>query len=322
MRAIKQLRRGFTLVELLVVIAIIGLLVALLLPAVQSSREAARRGACANNMKQIGLAIAGYQLAKTVYPASNTDELFIWDTGGQLRNHSWASLIMPYVELDALQDAIDFSISAMDAANQAAAATVVPIYRCPSLHGSATSRRIPLPGRQVRHRQLRFHRRDRRRPYLGSGAQAGGRDLSAGRDQADRSHRRAVEDDVHRGKPRGKNAGLDRRADGGQHGAAIDLPTGRPRISLNYTPYYDDGDIVSRVRAVEHASRRGASPVRRRLGAFLAGHDQPRPITWPSVRARAVKSSTMSIRRLFRWVRATACGAPIGADKQFGTARR
>jgi prepilin-type N-terminal cleavage/methylation domain-containing protein len=127
--------RAFTLVELLVVIAIIGLLVAMLLPAVQSSREAARRSSCTNNMKQIGLAIAGYQLAKTVYPPSNSDDVFEWNAGGRLRNHSWASLIMPYVELSPLHDSINFKISSMAPANQPAAGTVVPIYRCPSYAG-------------------------------------------------------------------------------------------------------------------------------------------------------------------------------------------
>src|SRR5207253_1216688 len=87
---------GFTLVELLVVIAIIGVLVSLLLPAVQQSREAARRSSCANNMKQIGLAIVQYQLSKGVYPPSSTDDLFVWDDGGALPNHSWASLITPW----------------------------------------------------------------------------------------------------------------------------------------------------------------------------------------------------------------------------------
>jgi prepilin-type N-terminal cleavage/methylation domain-containing protein len=127
---------AFTLVELLAVIAIIGLLVALLLPAIQSSREAARRTSCANNTKQIGLAIASYQVAQKVFPSSNTDDLFTWDAGGTLRNHSWASLILPYAEETALKNTIDFSLSAMHSANQAAAATIVPMYRCPSYTGA------------------------------------------------------------------------------------------------------------------------------------------------------------------------------------------
>ncbi|HEY2880920.1 MAG TPA: DUF1559 domain-containing protein, partial [Pirellulales bacterium] len=127
--------RGFTLIELLVVIAIIGVLVALLLPAIQSSREAARRTQCANNMKQIGLAIAGFQTARGVYPSSSTDDLFTWDATGALRNHSWASQILQYAEETSLNKLIDYSTSAMLPANQAAAGTLVPMYRCPSYMG-------------------------------------------------------------------------------------------------------------------------------------------------------------------------------------------
>ena len=126
---------AFTLVELLVVIAIIGLMIALLLPAIQGSREAARRTACANNVKQIGLAIAHYQLARTVFPSSNTDDLFTWDSGGALHNHSWGSLILQYAEQTGLNKTIDYTVSAMKPANQSAAATVVAMYRCPSYGG-------------------------------------------------------------------------------------------------------------------------------------------------------------------------------------------
>jgi len=128
---------AFTLVELLVVIAIIGTLVALLLPAVQHAREAARRTSCANNTKQIGLAIAGYQLSKNIYPPSNTDTLLVWDDGGVLRNQSWASVILPYFEEGGLADKVDFTVSSMAATNQPAAAIPLAIYRCPSYTGAA-----------------------------------------------------------------------------------------------------------------------------------------------------------------------------------------
>ena len=129
---------GFTLVELLVVIAVIGILIALLLPAIQSSRKAARRASCANNTRQIGLAIANYQLAKKVFPASNSDWLpgDAQTSGWSYRlNHSWASVILPYAEETSLHKLIDFKKSAYDPANAHAASTVVRMYRCPAYAG-------------------------------------------------------------------------------------------------------------------------------------------------------------------------------------------
>jgi prepilin-type N-terminal cleavage/methylation domain-containing protein len=92
--------RGFTLVELLVVIAIIGILVAMLLPAINAAREAARRSACTNNLKQIGIAVNNYLNAQRRYPAST-------ETYGQIGQYSymtWTIAIMPYLEERAMFD--------------------------------------------------------------------------------------------------------------------------------------------------------------------------------------------------------------------------
>ena len=132
--------RGFTLVELLVVIAIIGLLVALLLPAIQASREAARRSSCSNNLKQIGLALGSYESALKVYPPSRTSEfLSLWSPLRLQNNHSWASIIMPYLEQGNLHESIDYSEPALAIANRQAAATIVKVYRCPSYTGEPYS---------------------------------------------------------------------------------------------------------------------------------------------------------------------------------------
>ncbi|RUL83189.1 DUF1559 domain-containing protein [Tautonia sociabilis] len=99
-------RRGFTLIELLVVIAIIGVLIALLLPAVQSAREAARRAQCTNNLKQIGLALHNYESTHHVYPAA-----FHGGFGRVYANFTGFHSLLPYVEQQALFDAFNYNQS-------------------------------------------------------------------------------------------------------------------------------------------------------------------------------------------------------------------
>jgi prepilin-type N-terminal cleavage/methylation domain-containing protein/prepilin-type processing-associated H-X9-DG protein len=132
-------RAGFTLIELLVVIAIIGVLIALLLPAVQAAREAARRSQCTNNMKQLGLACANYETNYGAYPASygtRTTTNQLWDTWG-----AWSpqSMLLPYVEQTVIYNAINFqiishgdSIGNGDLAQTTAITTVIKSFLCPS----------------------------------------------------------------------------------------------------------------------------------------------------------------------------------------------
>ncbi|MGQ9771883.1 MAG: DUF1559 family PulG-like putative transporter [Thermogutta sp.] len=106
-------RRGFTLVELLVVIAIIGILIALLLPAVQAAREAARRSQCTNNLKQLGLALQNYHDVNKSFPPSGilTGDRRVPplpSTPSQVPyHHTWLVMILPYVEQKSLYDQID-----------------------------------------------------------------------------------------------------------------------------------------------------------------------------------------------------------------------
>ena len=115
-------RSGFTLVELLVVIAIIGVLVALLLPAVQAAREAARRSSCNNNLKQLAIAIHNYHDTYNMFPYG----------GAGTSGHGQHSRLLPYIEQKNVYDLINYSVSVNNALNDVPRNTKIATFLCPS----------------------------------------------------------------------------------------------------------------------------------------------------------------------------------------------
>jgi len=127
-------RRGFTLVELLVVIAIIGVLVALLLPAIQAARESARRSQCSSNLRQIGIGMTNFETVKKHYPPGEWKPAGVVESGGL----AWSAWFQPYIEEEAIFDQIDFTKDMRRIPNWQPDLTgpvnqAIPVYLCPSM---------------------------------------------------------------------------------------------------------------------------------------------------------------------------------------------
>ena len=135
----KAHRPAFTLVELLVVIAIIGILVGMLLPAVQQVREAARRTACQNNLRQVGLGLANHEATHQFFPAGCTEcDSSLPAPRVQL---AWSATLLPFIEQQAVRDLISFEHRFNAIENRDAGGSVLPVYLCPS---TATTNRTGM----------------------------------------------------------------------------------------------------------------------------------------------------------------------------------
>ena len=155
MHTVRSIKAGFTLVELLVVITIIGILIALLLPAVQAAREAARALQCSNNLKQIGLALHNYHAAMSTFPPGGVT---YGRCCGSPSGTNWAICILPYLEQQALYDLYDQNAyneqDGLNGGSKIVRETQVASYTCPS-DGNAKKLGQPSSGPG---QSLQFHR--------------------------------------------------------------------------------------------------------------------------------------------------------------------
>ena len=140
----RQARPAFTLIELLIVIAIIGVLVALLLPAVQYTRETARRIHCSNNLKQMGVGCHTYHDAHRLFPSGYLAAgPYVDGESDTTPGWGWAALMLPQMEQAPLSQQLDFTLPIEHPQNAAAIKTRLPIFLCPSDQLSGPT--FPIP---------------------------------------------------------------------------------------------------------------------------------------------------------------------------------
>jgi prepilin-type N-terminal cleavage/methylation domain-containing protein len=127
--SIKNRQRGFTLVELLVVIAIIGVLVALLLPAIQAARESARKTSCRNNLRQLGVGVHNYETSFRRLPSGYT---YTMGTQGNALGFSWITMLLPFIEESSKYQQFNFKLPVYDPVNAPVREMHIQTLLCPT----------------------------------------------------------------------------------------------------------------------------------------------------------------------------------------------
>ena len=122
-------RSGLSLIDMLITIVGIAILIAILLPAVHQSRQSARRIGCSNNLRQVGLGLQSYHASFDEFPVGCDQWRGIDSTSKQL---AWSAYLLPFIEQSSLFESINFDLPFDSPANAIAAATQIPVFRCPS----------------------------------------------------------------------------------------------------------------------------------------------------------------------------------------------